>query len=204
MECCYVLCGAGGSGKTSLLLNLFQKKQFYRGKFDNIYYFCPDSSFSSVVDHPFRNHDKVYNDLNESILESIYNELERIKLEEDTIEYSVIIVDDFASILKDNYMIQILNKFVIKLRHLGCGFIFTLQSYLYFPKIMRKQITYATIFKPNSIPEWYSVASELFNMKKNDALQIYNYVFDKQYNHLDVDTKTNTYYKNFNILEFKN
>ena len=36
---CYVLCGAGGSGKTSLLLNLFQKKQFYRGKFDSIYYF---------------------------------------------------------------------------------------------------------------------------------------------------------------------
>ena len=201
---CYVLCGAGGSGKTSLLLNLFQKKDFYRGKFDNIYYFCPDSSFTSVVNHPFKNHDKVFHDLSEDILQTIYDELIEIKTTQDDIEYSVIIIDDFASSLKDNQMVQTLNKFIIKLRHLGCGFIFTLQSYLYFPKILRKQITYATIFKPNSLPEWYSIADELFNMKKNDALEIYNYVYNEQYNHLDVDTKNNTYYKNFNLLQFKN
>ena len=201
---CYVLCGAGGSGKTSLLLNLFQKKDFYRGKFDNIYYFCPDSSFTSVVNHPFKNHDKVFHDLSEDILQTIYDELIEIKTTQDDIEYSVIIIDDFASSLKDNQMVQTLNKFIIKLRHLGCGFIFTLQSYLYFPKILRKQITYATIFKPNSLPEWYSIADELFNMKKNDALEIYNYVYNEQYNHLDVDTKNNTYYKKFNLLQFKN
>jgi len=201
---CYVMCGAGGSGKTSLLLNLFQKKDLYRCKFDNIFYFCPDSSYSSVKDHPFKNHDKVFHELNESILQSIYDELTEIKTNQEEIEYSVIIIDDFASSLKDKNMVNILNKFIVKLRHLGCGFIFTLQSYLYFPKILRKQITYATIFKPNSLPEWYSIADELFNIKKNDALEIYNYIYDEKYNHLDIDTKENKYYKNFNLLEFKN
>ena len=45
---------------------------------------------------------------------------------------------------------------------------------------------------------------ELFNMNQNDALKLYDYVFDANYNHLDVDTVTNTYYKNFNLLKFEN
>ena len=42
-------------------------------------------------------------------------------------------------------------------------------------------------------------------MKSDDALKLFNYVFDAPYNHLDVDTVTNKYYKNFNelILEEK-
>ena len=38
-------------------------------------------------------------------------------------------------------------------------------------------------------------------MKKDDLTTLYNYVFDKPYNHLDVDTVENQIYKNFNKLE---
>ena len=51
----YILTGSGGSGKSSLLLNFFKTKELYRCKFDNIYYFCPESSFSSVEKHPLKN-----------------------------------------------------------------------------------------------------------------------------------------------------
>jgi hypothetical protein len=37
-------------------------------------------------------------------------------------------------------------------------------------------------------------------MKSEDALKLFNFVFDAQYNHLDVDTVLNKYYKNFNEL----
>ena len=47
--------GSGGSGKTNLLLNLFKNRHCYKGKFNNIWYFCPQSSFLSVVKHPFEN-----------------------------------------------------------------------------------------------------------------------------------------------------
>ena len=83
-------------------------------------------------------------------------------------------------------------------------FLFTLQSYYYFPKILRKQITYITIFKPKNIEEFYSLSKELFNMNQDDALKIYDFVFSEPYTHLDVDTVTNTYYKMFNKLIIEN
>ena len=49
-----VFTGSGGSGKTSTLLNMFKSKNQYRGKFDNIYYFCPMASFLSIPNHPFK------------------------------------------------------------------------------------------------------------------------------------------------------
>jgi predicted AAA+ superfamily ATPase len=78
----YILCGAGGSGKTSLLLNMFKnKKNYYRNVFDRIYYFCPMSSFLSVQKHPFEKHDRIYHELKVPDLEQIYDELLEIKKE---------------------------------------------------------------------------------------------------------------------------
>ena len=37
----------------------------------------------------------------------------------------------------------------------------------------------------------------------DDALKLFNYVFDKPYEHLDVCTVTNKYYKSFNPLELE-
>ena len=69
----YVLCGSGGSGKTSLMLNMFKTKLLYRKKFHNIYYICPSASFSSVKNYPFSKHDKVYHELTVPLLDEIYN-----------------------------------------------------------------------------------------------------------------------------------
>ena len=71
----YILTGSGGSGKTNLLLNLFKNRFCYRNKFHNIYYFCPQSSFLSVVNHPFEKHSRVYHELTADILLSITKNL---------------------------------------------------------------------------------------------------------------------------------
>lgn len=223
----YILCGSGGSGKTSLMLNLFQNKEQYRNKFHNIYYFCPMSSFLSVKKHPFEKHDKVYHELTVSTLNGIYNELLEIKEEQkrkqdkkkkkkveiedyeekeesdddDEIQYSCIIIDDFANDLKNNDIQTQLNKMIIKARHIRCSFITTLQSFFYYPKILRKQITYCTIFKTKNTEEWVTISKELFNYNKDDSLKLYNFVFDEPYNHIDVNTINNKMYKNFNLLE---
>jgi hypothetical protein len=227
----YLLTGSGGSGKSSLLLNMFKSKSMYRDKFHNIYYFCPEASFLSVLKHPFEKHDKVYHELTVGHLEAIYQDL-LVKKEEATksqddkkkkkkktkdaygddfsdsdeekeLEYSCIIIDDFANNLKDKDLIRQLNKMVIKARHILCSFIFTGQSFYYLQKTIRKQLTYTTIFQPKNIEEWNSIAKELMNMNKDDALQLYNYVFDAPYNHIDIDLVLNKYYKNFNLLEIK-
>jgi len=222
----YVLTGSGGSGKSSLLLNMFKSKAMYRGKFHHIFYFCPQSSFLSVSHHPFEKHDKVYHELTVPILEDIYNQLNGIKEEfalkvekkkkayEDDVsdsdddedkepQYSCIVIDDMANILKEKSIAIQLSKMIIKARHLCCSFIFTLQSFYYMPKLLRKQITYTTLFKTKNIEEWNSIAKELLNLSKDDALKVFNYVFDEPYNHIDIDLVTNKYYKNFNLLTFE-
>jgi hypothetical protein len=202
----WILTGSGGSGKTSLLLNFFKSKQLYKKKYNNIYYICPESSFLSVANHPFSEHDKIFHELTDNILYNIYNELVNIKEErikkKRSQHYNLVIIDDFADELKNKYIQIALNKLLIKARHLNAGFIFTLQSYFYFPRMLRKQITYATIFKPKNIEEFETLSHELFNMKRDDSLTLFNYVFDEPYNHLDVDTINNFYYKNFNLLKF--
>ena len=193
-----VFCGSGGSGKSSLMMNLI--KGPYKKKFDNIYYFCPMVSFTSVKNHPFKKHDKVYHEFTVRELSEIYKELED-KKEEKSNEYSLIILDDLADSLKDHDIQILMNKMMIKSRHLQVSWIISLQAYYYFPKQLRRQITNFILFKTKSIDEFQSLAKELFNMNSDDALTLYNYVFDANYNHLDVDTVTNTYYKNFNLLE---
>lgn len=235
----YVSTGSGGSGKSSLMLNGFQNKKMYRGKFHNLFYICPEVSFLSVKNHPFEKHDKVYHELTVQLLEEIYQFCKAIKDraeerlqrrkrkaiekkkgkpkfeeeieeesededDEDDIQYSCVIIDDFADSLKDKEIVRQLNKMLIKARHICCSFIFTLQSYYYFPKILRKQITNVTLFKPKNIEEWNSITKEVLKMNKEDGLILYDYIYDAPYTHLDLDTLTNNYYKNFNLLEIKN
>jgi hypothetical protein len=199
----WVLTGSGGSGKTSLMLNFFKRKELYRNKFHNVYYICPMSSFLSVEKHPFSDHSRVYHELSVELLESIYKELCAKKESDDEQEYSCIIIDDMASSLKENDIQKQLNKMLIKARHISCAFVFTLQSYYYFPKILRKQITNITIFKCKNIEEWNSISKEILNMNKEDALMLYNFVYDEPYTHLDIDTVDNKVYKSFNLLDIK-
>ena len=200
-----IFTGSGGSGKSSLLLNMFKNPKYYRNKFDNIYYFIPLTSFSSVEKSPFAEHDKIYHDLTSEKLDQIYQELIDLKMNalqnNYPLESSLIIIDDFANALKDNEITIALNEAIVKTRHLNCSWIITLQAYNLCPQVLRKQITNAIIFKPKNNKEWLSVGGELLNMKKDDLTTIYNYVYDAPYNHLDVDTVENKIYKNFNRLE---
>jgi hypothetical protein len=202
----YLLIGSGGTGKTSLLLNQFRRGGAYHRKFHNLYLFTPAISFQSVAHHPFEKHDKVYNELTRNSLEDLYSELKDRKEEhddEDEMEYNCVIIDDMASTLKEKDVQRLLNTMLIKARHLNTCFIFTLQSYLYMPKMLRKQTTFATIFKPKNKEEWDSINKELIQMKEDDARMLFDYAFEKEYSHLDIDTIENKFYRNFNPLLIK-
>jgi hypothetical protein len=115
-------------------------------------------------------------------------------------QYHCIIIDDMAGALKDKSIVKALSLILPNARHIQTAFIFTLQSYYYFPKIMRKQITNITIYKPKKLGEWNSIAKELLLMNQEDGLQLYDYVFNEPYTHLNIDTVSNLLYKNFNLL----
>ena len=203
----YALIGSPGSGKSSLLLSLFRSKNYYKNKFNHIYLITPESSFLSVENHPFKDHTKVYHELSSFTLENIYNELVEIKKEcidnNYEIEHSCIIVDDFASELKDNELIRALKQLLIKSRHIGCSFIFTLQAYNLFPLVLRKLLTNISLFKPKNKIELESVRKELINSNEQETTELMNYIFSEEYSHLDIDTNNNSLRKNFNLLSIK-
>jgi ATP:corrinoid adenosyltransferase len=195
--------GSGGSGKTSHLLG--QMKTVYKKKFHHIYYFCPSASFLSVEKHPFEKHDKVFHELTTEGLDDLIDELKEMKeaLEKgDKPEYCLVIIDDMANQLKDKLILIKLNALLIKARHLNCHFIFTVQSYSYFPKILRKQLTWVSIFSGvRNKDEWLMIIKELLKMPEVDAKKLYDYVFDKPYQHLDIDLFEDVFFKNGNRLE---
>jgi hypothetical protein len=203
----YALIGAPGTGKSSLLLSLFRDRNYYKKKFNNLFLITPESSFSSVSNHPFKNHSKVYHDLNEDVLENIYEELVELKREciEDgfAVESSCLIIDDFANDLKSKELIKILKRILTKSRHIGCSVIFTLQAYNMFPLVLRKMLTNITLFKPKNRVELESVRKELINLNEEKTNELFNYVFDEEYNHLDIDTATDTKRKNFKLLDIQ-
>jgi ABC-type dipeptide/oligopeptide/nickel transport system ATPase component len=201
----YAMIGSGGSGKSSLLLSMFKSKSYYRSKFDNIWLFVPQSSYMSVVKHPFQDHPQVMHELTVEHLNNIYDTLNSIKEDcidnDDPMETSLIIIDDMANILKDNVLVQVLNKMIIKSRHLSVCWIFTLQSYNLMNLTIRKQFTNLSVFKPKNNKEWEVLVAELINMNRENASRLYDYVFDKNYQHLDIDTVEGKLFKNFHELQ---
>jgi len=201
----WLVSAPGGGGKSSLLMNFFKSKKLYRNKFDHIFYFCPMSSFLSVEDHPFKEHDKVYHELSGEKLNEVYQTLKKTKEDEedDEQEYSCLFIDDFADALKDKNIQRALNTILIKARHLKCAIIICVQAMKYLPLQIRRQLTNLTIFKPKSKDEWEVICKEFLMMKKDHWTEFHNYIFDAPYTHLDINTRDGTFYKNFNLLDIK-
>lgn len=201
----YGMVGGPGSGKSSLLLSLFRDRNYYKKKFNNIFLITPENSYTSVINHPFKNHTNVYHELTHDVLESIYENLMQIKTDNIRDEYemetSCLIIDDFASDLKDKELITILKRFCTKSRHLGCAILFTLQAYNMFPLVLRKMLTNISLFKPKNKIELESIRKELINLNEEKTQEIMDYVFDLEYNHLDIDTTTNQLRKNYKLLQ---
>ena len=209
-----LFCGAPGSGKSSLLLSMLNDKAAYKKAFKNIFYFVPEASFMSVKDHPL-SHNKsttVFHELNAEALDATYEYLVALRRFNEEMdlpdEHSLLIIDDFANVLKDVDIEKALKRILVKSRHLLCATCITLQGYIMAPRSIRKLATNIILFKPQNIAEWKALVDEhLGTLDKKDAEKLYKYVFDEPYRHLDIDTKKSTremFSKNFNQLTIDN
>ena len=200
----WAIIGKGGSGKSSLFLSLFKSKMFLKGKFDEIHYIVRESSFNSVHKNPFAKHKNTHHELTAELLHELHNDaLERKQMcidNNEQFEHTCIIIDDFGANLKDLAIQHALKEIMNVARHANLYFVFICQTYRMVPLEIRRIFTHMTLFKCNP-EEWNVIREECLMMNKNKAEHIYNYVFDKVYNHLDINMKEGQLRKNFKLLE---
>lgn len=156
VKCCFskpnftLLCGGMGSGKTSWIISAL--KGFYKKTHHDIIVVIPEISLHSIAekDNVFSKYcpeDNLYHELTEEVLEEIYAKTQASAAEG---RYTLLIIDDFGADLKNKAVERVLQRLVIKMRHLKLGGFFILcQNYYQLGKKLRELATNCVLWNSN-------------------------------------------------------
>ena len=190
-----LLVGRPNSGKTSLLLNMINKKaknSLFK-KFDKVFIFS--RSLKTISIKIKLDDDRMFDGIDE--LEAV---IEKIK-EKD--EKTLIIIDDCIAEIKDN---DYMSKLIFNRRHIGggCSILITTQIFNKLPLSLRKCATDLIIFSTSNKRELESIYTDYINIPKNDFYNLCRYVFQKDnHQYLWVKIEKNEYFHNLNKLEIE-
>jgi KaiC/GvpD/RAD55 family RecA-like ATPase len=195
--------GKPGSGKTSLMISMLtskKEKRIFRKCFNNILLVMPESSRNSLKKNVFEKHpeEKMYEELNYENITDIYNKLNEYSKENET---TMLILDDVGATLKNLSIQTTLRKIIYNRRHLKVSIFILLQSYMSLPKEIRKLFNNIFMFKPSKV-EFENLFNELFEQKKDLAIDIMNFVYTDPHDYLMLNTDTQKMYKDFDEILF--
>jgi len=197
-----VFCGKSRSGKSSLITSILTNRRIYRNAFHNVIICIPKHSFSSMSekDNPFLalDQEKVYHDFNYDVLENIYNQIIAYASEE---EDTLLLIDDYASELKNRDLLKLLNSLVNNRRHLRLSIWMSVQTYKSIPLSNRKTINVLVLFKCSNKAEIKAIWEEMTFLSKDVFFDLLMYVFKKPYDYIVIDRDKNEYYRKFNKIE---
>ena len=195
--------GSAGRGKTSHLLSLLTAKkpnQVYRKVFNNIFWVMPPNSRASIKGDMFKKTDpgKIFDDLTPQVLEHIKSICEAEATEGYT---SCLIIDDFASKLKDKGVDRMLKDLIYLRRHIKLSIFILSQSYSQLPLSIRKSLSVFSAFSPANKKEVSSIFEELIFLDKKTAEEVVRFVFKEKHDFLFGNTLTGKLCRNFNPLD---
>lgn len=193
-----LICGAPGSGKTSMMVSLLQEKQAYRKAFDQVFVVMPPSSARSLKKNIFEKHDKMFDDLTYETLETILDQTRESTKENLN---SLVIIDDFASALKNHEIQQLLKSLVWNRRHLRVSIWILVQSYISVPLQLRKAVSHMICFRPRNKVEFHKIFEELVQLPKETADDLSRFIYkDDKFAHLFLDCSSGEIYRNFDLI----
>lgn len=193
--------GKPGSGKTSLLVSFLTgrgDKKVFRKVFDHVLVVMPSSSRNSIKKNPFEKHDsnKMFEDLDYETINLIYNKLKISSSENET---TLLLLDDIGASLKNIEIQKLFRKIIYNRRHLKVHVFVLLQSYLSVPKEIRKIFNNLIMFKPSKV-EFQNLFDELFETKKDLAIDVMNMTYDIPHQYLFLNIESQKMYKNFDEI----
>tara|TARA_R110000787_G_scaffold284995_3_gene399509 strand:- start:524 stop:1279 length:756 start_codon:yes stop_codon:yes gene_type:complete len=207
----YLVVGAKGSGKTSLMTSLVtgNKKPFkcYRGVFDEVILNMPQSSMNSLKGKPFKSlpAGSCYDTFNMKLLDDIFEKAEERAEDE---EFTLAVIDDASSQLKSNKaLIDKLTMLVHRHRHLRLSLMILVQDLVSVPLSVRKNADAIIYFRPTNEKSNIIFKEEfLGGFSKEQVNDLMKYVFQKKGDFLLI--KLNVipfeYYRCLNKLIFSN
>jgi hypothetical protein len=178
-----------GVGKSNLIINLLDRKQFYKGKFDKIILFSNTyytdriwKSCKSIED------ENVYTDYDDSILQQIIDEQDEAKKNDEPINTLLIFDDIIQQINKQN---SLLNSLVMRSRHYHLTIWLTSQKFSRVSTSIRNNISYFVLFGIKNQKEKKFIVDELSdNVGEDKFLKLWNYALDdKNYNFMIISVK---------------
>jgi DNA replication protein DnaC len=192
------ICGLPGSGKTSLIVSFITNKAVFKKVFNHIEVVMPSTSIQSMAKNPFKKHppDKLHEELDYETTEAIYNKLEERSEEK---ESTLLILDDVAASLKTKTIQKLLRKIIYNRRHLKCHIVMMVQSYIAIPKEIRKLNDNVIMFKPSKV-EFENLFVELFQTKKDLAIDIMNMAYQEKHDYLFLNVPTQKIYRMFDEI----
>jgi len=195
------LIGRPGSGKTSWLISCLTgtgKKKVFRKVFENVLLVMPSSSRNSLKKNPFKKHDpaKMYEELDLPTAEAIYG---RLLASSEEKEKTLLVLDDVGASLKNKEIQKLLRRIIYNRRHLKCHIVMMVQSYISIPKEIRKLITNCILFKPSKV-EMVNFTEELFERKKDMAIQIMQFAYRQKHDYIFLNVENQKMYRNFDQI----
>lgn len=187
--------GKPGSGKTSLVVSLFQSKNVFYDVFHNIYLFQPSHSRASMEDDIFDSIENKYDELTYENLEEVMNQIK----EEDPDYCNCIIFDDQTAYLKDKSIKKLLKELIYNRRHLRTSVFFLCQTYMSVEPDIRKLFSNLFIFRVSK-KELEKIFEELVEESKDSVLPISKLVFREKYNFLFINTDSGRLFKNWDEI----
>ena len=195
-----LIIGRMGQGKTSWITNLV--KHDFRKVFETIILVMPTSSRQSIDNDIFGKNlpeDQLYDDLNVSILDDIYE-----KLNENAKEgyNTLLIIDDFQQRLKDPDISKALERIIIKTRHLHVTTFYLVQNFQKVPKNIREIAFNVVVFNLGK-SSLLRIFDELIQMKKEKYEEIINLSFKEPHDFLLINLhRTKNIYRNWDLVLF--
>ena len=203
-----LFCGKSKSGKTNLAINLLTRnktkgiRNSYKKVFDEILVVSP--SMASAKDNVFADlaEEKKMDTLDNDSMDFI-EAFTQANAEEG--RNTLVFLDDVGSALKTHN--QHLSLLTQKHRHLRTTWWVVAQKFNNIPTSLRANASVMYLFRPISLKELDTIQEELLPMKKKDAQEFIDYVFDKKFNFLYIDLSLEKsaapiYYKGFDKITF--
>lgn len=194
-----LLLGKMGSGKTSLLVSLLNNKNIFKKCFNHIYLVMPESSRRSLANNIFDKYlpkEQIYSYLDADVLNDIYEKCVENSAND---EFSILIIDDMQNMFKDHNVEKILQKIILKMRHIRTSIWLLQQNFQALPKSLR-ELTSNIITYNLGKSQMLKLFDEVVQMDKDKFNEIMDLAFVDKYDWLVINLRNKNMYTKFDKI----